>query len=167
MSRQRVAELQNHPFPGDGGCFLPLRLAVHPTWEKSSGGRGGGTHRCCSGVGETPVLGPPSPGIWALFPQQTCPPLSCQAKYFGWRERRREPRFPVNQSRWVWGGKRGWARPLRAALGDIAAARPAGAGEASARRDPGDSPPESPARPQRPHLLSSACSRASAPSPRG
>ena len=93
----------------------------------------------------------PSPGIWALFPQQTCPPLSCQAKYFGWRERRREPRGPSKPIRWVWGGEAGAGRGPCVPPWEISRQRGQLAlGRRARTEGSGRLSPESPARPGSP-----------------
>lgn len=127
-----MAELRTTP-PRGARSLAAARPAVQPQLGEVRRGEGGGTHLSRSGAGGSSVLGPPSPCILALFPQQTCPPLSCQAKYFGLaggaeRTERSRQTNPFGVGR----GGGSWARPLRATQGDTAAAQPAGAGEPSA-----------------------------------
>lgn len=90
--------------------------------------------------------------------------MSCQAKYFGWRERRREPRGPSKPIRWVWGGEAGAGRGPCVPPWEISRQRGQLAlGRRARTEGSGETLPRESRAPREPHLLSSACSRASAP----
>lgn len=113
----------NHPSPGDPAARgTPLGRSL------LGGGRGA----------QFLVYHTHTHPILALFPQQTCQPLSCQAKYFGLAGGRREPRGPSKPIRLGWGrGGRGGRSPCTCP-GDTAACAASGClGAERAPRDPG------------------------------